>query len=976
VFAQNKVYDATVVAALDGTAVVAALPGDDVSVRLSAVGGGPLSRFDDKNVGTGKTVTTAIRFSPVGADAGNYTFIQPTFTADITHAPLRVTGLTALDKTYDGTTLATISGSAAVTPLGQDSVFVSGSTAPSGSFADKNVGTAKNVTVSGLTLAGPDAGNYTLDPTSVTASITRATLLFSGVGVLTRAYDGTTAATLTGTPTVSPLGDDVVAVGGSGTGVFLDKNAGTAKPVTYTGGFTLSGADAGNYELQPAGTLTGDITRALLQVSGLTAVDKVYDATTIATLSGTATVSPVPGDEVTIAGTAGSARFADKNVGRDKPVSLSGSYALSGADAGNYTLQEPALSASITAAPLLVVGLSAADKVYDGGTAATLLGSAGVVPLAGDSVSLAAGSTPVGRFDDPNAGPARNVSVSGLTLSGADAGNYTLVSPALTAAILQATLFYVADPATRTAAEPLEGFTGRVEGFVAGETQAGVTTGTLLFTTNATAISPSGSYGVFGQGLLANNYVFEQAAGNATALTFVGAQGAVEVVNDVSNDVVKVTAIPPLAVPPPTTFIVGGLADLSTPVAVADTGGTSSSGTVGAVGIGAASLPSADSSLASTASASFAPVRLSSMSPDALREMLEGRERYKQKMFAEAVLELTVDPALADLKPCRSLQDAETGKCIVTDELRERVQAAAAAAAAQPATASAPQPQAPAPASGGAPAATARAATPAETPLSALERRRRVVQAALPQIQRKVAVVVGIDAYADPAIPRLGNAVRDAEAVGKLFETSLGYETVVLRNATRAELVGTLNRLALELGPRDSVVLYYAGHGAVVEATGLGYWQLSDSDSKKPDTWLSNADIGRLISRMPSSQVALISDSCYSGTLAGGAERIRVRPGSVDPQAVLERRSSVVMTSGGNEPVFDEGKQGHSPFAWNLMNALGQVSSWQAGGQIFERVRFAVAKELPQRPQYAASSATGHESGGDYLFEERKLEPL
>jgi hypothetical protein len=276
---------------------------------------------------------------------------------------------------------------------------------------------------------------------------------------------------------------------------------------------------------------------------------------------------------------------------------------------------------------------------------------------------------------------------------------------------------------------------------------------------------------------------------------------------------------------------------------------------------------------------------------------------------------------------------------------------------------------------GAGPAVAARPAAQVDTALAALERKRRVVQAALPQIQRKVAILVGIDTYADPAIPSLGNAVRDAEAVGRLFESSLGYETVVLRNATRAELVGTLNRLALELGPKDSVVLYYAGHGAVVEATGLGYWQLSDSDSKKPETWLSNADIGRLVSRMPSSQVALISDSCYSGTLAS-AERIRARPGTVDPQAVLQRRSSVVMTSGGNEPVFDDGKQGHSPFAWNLMNAIGQVSDWQAGGQIFERVRFAVAKELPQRPQYSASSAAGHEAGGDYLFEERKLEPL
>jgi hypothetical protein len=42
---------------------------------------------------------------------------------------------------------------------------------------------------------------------------------------------------------------------------------------------------------------------------------------------------------------------------------------------------------------------------------------------------------------------------------------------------------------------------------------------------------------------------------------------------------------------------------------------------------------------------------------------------------------------------------------------------------------------------------------------------------------------------------------------------------------------------------------------------------------------------------------------------------------------------------------------------------------------VFERVRFAVAKELPQRPQYSAFTAAGDQGGGDYLFEQRQLEP-
>ena len=117
----------------------------------------------------------------------------------------------------------------------------------------------------------------------------------------------------------------------------------------------------------------------------------------------------------------------------------------------------------------------------------------------------------------------------------------------------------------------------------------------------------------------------------------------------------------------------------------------------------------------------------------------------------------------------------------------------------------------------------------------------------------------------------------------------------------------------------------------------------------------------------------MISDSCYSGSLVS-EEKLRASGLPLDPVAVLTRKSVVIMSSGGNEPVFDNGKDGHSPFAWNLMNTLHQVSSWKPGGQVFERVRFAVARELPQRPQYGVSAAAGHQAGGDYLFEQRELE--
>jgi uncharacterized caspase-like protein len=383
------------------------------------------------------------------------------------------------------------------------------------------------------------------------------------------------------------------------------------------------------------------------------------------------------------------------------------------------------------------------------------------------------------------------------------------------------------------------------------------------------------------------------------------------------------------------------------------------------------------------------------MSEQDLAGMLDARAQYKRALFADAVRQLEQDPTLADLPPCQSLGELAEGRCVVTEALRREVQstqgasrvAVAPASSSGPAQAPTPTP-APAPAAAIPPVSVATPAAATAAPVAAASpvvaaampsgpmhagAPRRVVNASLPQIQRKVAVVIGVDRYEDGTIPTLANAVGDARAIGKVFESQMGYETVVLENATKKSVVAALNRLALELGPKDSVVVYYAGHGEVVESTKLGYWQLADSDAKRPQTWLSNADIGRILAQFEAPQVALISDSCYSGSLVTD-QRIRAAVGAVDPEQMLSRKSVVVMTSGGNEPVADAGKQGHSPFAWSLMNNLRQLSAWQPGGNVFERVRFAVARELPQRPQYGAFAAAGHQSGGDYLFEQRQLE--
>ena len=133
---------------------------------------------------------------------------------------------------------------------------------------------------------------------------------------------------------------------------FDTKNVGTNKDVV--GSLSLEGADAGNYTVNSSHTAKADITAKQLTVKGAKANDKVYDGNDGATVDfSNASLDGVVGnDSVTLKHSGYSAHFDNKNVGNDKPVTVTG-IDRDGTDKGNYTVAElSGLTANITPAEL------------------------------------------------------------------------------------------------------------------------------------------------------------------------------------------------------------------------------------------------------------------------------------------------------------------------------------------------------------------------------------------------------------------------------------------------------------------------------------------------------------------------------------------------------------------------------------------------------------------------------------------------
>ncbi|MES2208559.1 MAG: YDG domain-containing protein, partial [Pseudomonadota bacterium] len=410
----NKVYDGTTAASVSGGSLVGIIGSETVNLSLGS------ATFTDKNVGTSKGISLAST-SLSGVDSTNYSVTAPgSLTANITAKTLTIAGASGSNKVYDGTTTASISGGSLVGVIGSEAVsFDLGSA----TFNDKNVGNAKVIHLASASLNGTDASNYLLTaPSSFSADIIPKALNITGALASNKVYDGTTAALVSGGSLVGIVGAEAVSFT-LGSASFVNKNVGFAKGITIASA-SLTGADASNYFLIAPNSLTANITAKSLTIAGASASNKVYDGTTIASVSGGSLIGVIGSESVSLS--LGSAAFADKNVGNSKAISVFSST-LNGIDASNYSFIAPTfLTADITPKALTIAGASASNKVYDGNTNAFVSGGSLVGIINSEAVNFSLSSA---TFSNKNVGTAKGITIASASLSGLDASNYFITVP-------------------------------------------------------------------------------------------------------------------------------------------------------------------------------------------------------------------------------------------------------------------------------------------------------------------------------------------------------------------------------------------------------------------------------------------------------------------------------------------------------------------------------------------------------------------
>jgi len=252
-------------------------------------------------------------------------------------------------------------------------------------------------------------------------------------------------------------------------------------------------------------------------------------------------------------------------------------------------------------------------------------------------------------------------------------------------------------------------------------------------------------------------------------------------------------------------------------------------------------------------------------------------------------------------------------------------------------------------------------------PKTAMVRQSDVVQDG--DFGRFYALIIGNNNYQH--ISKLETARNDAKELDVILREKYGFETEVLLDAKRDDILKSLNRFRNKLESNDSFLLYYAGHGEFEKNADKAYWLPVDAKPNDDTKWIIVDSITSNIKRFSSNHVLVIADSCYSGTMTRSATSQVTSTTERDKylKKMLKKVSRTLIASGGNEPVSDSGGEGHSIFSDVLLKSLNTAEQkvFTAEELFYGSIKESVAGRADQTPEYSIIRHSGHD-GGDFLF--------
>ncbi|MFC1694279.1 caspase domain-containing protein, partial [Candidatus Latescibacterota bacterium] len=237
------------------------------------------------------------------------------------------------------------------------------------------------------------------------------------------------------------------------------------------------------------------------------------------------------------------------------------------------------------------------------------------------------------------------------------------------------------------------------------------------------------------------------------------------------------------------------------------------------------------------------------------------------------------------------------------------------------------------------------------------------------------ALLIGIDEY--DYWPNLSNPVNDIETLARELEKNYGFQTKVLVNTNKNEIVTTIRDYSEKNFPENNeLLIVLSGHGHFDDFSKTGYFV--PNNGKKPEddriseSYIAYPLLQNTITNTNCKHVLLVLDACYGGTfniqiaMRGGENAYRGLTAEEFIARKLEFKTRLLLSSGGKEYVPDGRPGSHSPFMRKFLEALRGYGGTD-GILTIEELKENYMNYVDPQP-YLTEFQYGNEPGSSFLF--------
>lgn len=203
-----------------------------------------------------------------------------------------------------------------------------------------------------------------------------------------------------------------------------------------------------------------------------------------------------------------------------------------------------------------------------------------------------------------------------------------------------------------------------------------------------------------------------------------------------------------------------------------------------------------------------------------------------------------------------------------------------------------------------------------------------------PEIHRRYALLIGVGVYVDPHYASIDHAVNDVVELEKTLARA-GYVVRCLHSKqaeetlrpTRSNILGELENLARQTGPGDLLLVYFGGHGDLVN--GRAYLVASDTRrSSMHHTGVYLDEFKASLAEAPAQARILLLDACHAGIGRSGD----TMNAEFEHHIYLTATGTATLAScRKDERSYEHAQSRHGAFTYFLLQALrgGAVQTGQ-----------------------------------------------